>query len=60
MNFDYSDRTRQYVEHARAFLDEHLSPNEKRHAAQVDTGQRCYNRHLRPAARCTAGQPFLR
>ncbi len=40
MNFDYSPRTKEYMERVTAFMDEHIVPNEARFAAEVEEGDR--------------------
>jgi acyl-CoA dehydrogenase len=40
MIFDYSPRTHELIERVRAFMDEHIYPNEDRYAHEVMTGER--------------------
>ena len=40
MDFDYSARTRDYLQRLGAFMDEHVYPNEERYEAQLATGDR--------------------
>ncbi|QMW22418.1 acyl-CoA dehydrogenase family protein [Sandaracinobacteroides saxicola] len=40
MQFDYSARTKEMIERVRAFMDEHIYPNEERYAQEVMTGER--------------------
>lgn len=37
MNFDYSDKTKAYIERVSAFMDEYLYPNEEELRSQVDS-----------------------
>lgn len=40
MHFDYSDRTKEYMERVSAFMDAHIYPNEERYSREVATGER--------------------
>jgi acyl-CoA dehydrogenase len=40
MIFDYSDKTKAYVERLRGFMDEHIYPNEARYEQEVGQGDR--------------------
>ena len=40
MIFEYSDKTKSYIERVRAFMDEHIYPNEDRYHHEVETGER--------------------
>jgi acyl-CoA dehydrogenase len=40
MNFDYSSKTQDLIARVSAFMDEHIYPNEKRHAREVAEGDR--------------------
>jgi acyl-CoA dehydrogenase len=40
MIFEYSDKTKSYIERVRAFMDEHIYPNEDRYHHEVDSGER--------------------
>ena len=40
MIFDYSDKTKAYVEKLRGFMDEHIYPNEARYEHEVGQGER--------------------
>ena len=40
MNFEYSAKTREMIGRVRAFMDEHIYPNEKRYAEEVASGER--------------------
>ena len=40
MNFEYSAKTREMIARVRAFMDEHIYPNEKRYAEEVASGER--------------------
>jgi len=40
VDFDYSARTRDYLQRLGAFMDEHVYPNEERYEAQLATGDR--------------------
>jgi len=40
MNFDYSPKTLDLIARVSAFMDEHIYPNEKRHAREVAEGDR--------------------
>ncbi|NRF68718.1 acyl-CoA dehydrogenase family protein [Aquincola sp. S2] len=40
MNFEYSDKTKALVARVSAFMDEHIYPNEQRHAREVAQGER--------------------
>src|SRR5687767_5168716 len=40
MNFEYSDKCKQYRERIAAFMLEHIYPNERAHTAEIDSGDR--------------------
>jgi acyl-CoA dehydrogenase len=40
MNFDYSEKSRAYIERVGAFMDKHIYPNEKRFFDEVESGNR--------------------
>ncbi len=40
MDFDYTPRMKDYLERVRAFMDEHIYPNEERYAREVMEGER--------------------
>jgi acyl-CoA dehydrogenase len=40
MDFDYSERVKELQKRLRAFMDEHICPNEKKYFEQVQTGDR--------------------
>ena len=40
MDFDFSEKTRDYLRRLGAFMDEHIYPNEQRYQAQLDAGDR--------------------
>jgi len=40
MEFEYSQKTKNLIERVSAFMDEHIYPNEKRHAKEVAEGDR--------------------
>jgi alkylation response protein AidB-like acyl-CoA dehydrogenase len=40
MNFEYSTKTREMIDRVRAFMDEHIFPNEGRYAAELAEGER--------------------
>lgn len=40
MNFEYSKRTQEMLERVRAFMDEHIYPNEARYEEEAGTGER--------------------
>jgi acyl-CoA dehydrogenase len=40
MNFDYSDKVKDLITRVRAFMDEHVYPNEKTYHAQINEGHR--------------------
>ena len=40
MNFEYSPKTRDLIERVSAFMEEHIYPNEARHAKEVAAGDR--------------------
>ncbi|MEY2884354.1 MAG: hypothetical protein RL490_2078, partial [Pseudomonadota bacterium] len=40
MIFEYSAKTKEYIERVRAFMDEHIYPNEERYHHEVSTGER--------------------
>src|SRR5438046_1402064 len=40
MEFDYSPKTQDLIARVSAFMDEHIYPNEKRHAQEVAAGDR--------------------
>jgi alkylation response protein AidB-like acyl-CoA dehydrogenase len=39
MDFDYSDRTREYMDHLSAFMDEHVFPAEAIYDEEVSKGE---------------------
>jgi acyl-CoA dehydrogenase len=40
VDFEFSDKTRDYLRRLGAFMDEHIYPNEERYQAQLDAGDR--------------------
>jgi acyl-CoA dehydrogenase len=46
MNFDYSVQTRELQKRLQAFMDEHIYPNEKAYAREINTGDRWKPLHL--------------
>ena len=40
MMFDYSDKSKALIERVRAFMDEHIYPNEARYEQEVAEGER--------------------
>jgi len=40
MNFAYSDKTKDYLERLRTFMDEHIYPNENAYHEEIETGGR--------------------
>ena len=40
MDFELSDKSKEYLERLAAFMDEHVYPNEKTYLEQIDAGDR--------------------